>query len=343
MNVSNIKAEALDTPLEISKKTVVINHFKQPHQQQQQQQQEQDSKLFKDSTIKLAPLSRKQNTSPDLNDDIINNDLLSNSKFLNRPNLQRKSSSLLIKGNSFVFKDISSQIKNTEKLIDIAKLKSETIKQKQQLPLNRVINDTNNNEMEKLISKSQNFYTNSVSQLKYSQSMKLKQITNRSISDSNNNNNNSLATTTTSTTLNNYNKNSKSIENFKIPKIKLRFTITESDLKYVDYSRNRAQITQSNIDDQQKQQQQRLEFRLNKLNDYNNRNNSLFKNFEHIKPSSMLNTKLKPIQTKNDPKQQQQQVPDRILNKCVREELGLLDDSDDNEFDYFDNEDEIFL
>ena len=114
-------------------------------------------------------------------------------------------------------------------------------------------------------------------------------------------------------------------------------------MKYVDYSRNRAQITQSNIDDQQKQQQQRLEFRLNKLNDYNNRNNSLFKNFEHIKPSSMLNTKLKPIQTKNDPKQQQQQVPDRILNKCVREELGLLDDSDDNEFDYFDNEDEIFL
>ena len=48
-------------------------------------------------------------------------------------------------------------------------------------------------------------------------------------------------------------------------------------------------------------------------------------------------------QTKNDPKQQQQQVPDRIINKCVREELGLLDDSDDNEFDYFDNEDEIFL
>ena len=124
MNVSNIK-EAIDTPLEISKKTVVINHFKQPNQQQQQQQQqEQDSKLFKDSTIKLAPLSRKQNTSPDLNDDIINNELLSNSKFLNRPNLQRKSSSLLIKGNSFVLKDISSQIKNTEKLIDIAKLKS---------------------------------------------------------------------------------------------------------------------------------------------------------------------------------------------------------------------------
>jgi hypothetical protein len=340
MNVSNIK-EAIDTPLEISKKTVVINHFKQPNQQQQQQQQqEQDSKLFKDSTIKLAPLSRKQNTSPDLNDDIINNELLSNSKFLNRPNLQRKSSSLLIKGNSFVLKDISSQIKNTEKLIDIAKLKSETIKQKQQLPLNRVINDTNNNEMNKVISKSQNFYTNAVSQLKYSQSMKLKQLTNRSISDNNNNNSNINSLTTTTTTLNNYNNNLKSIENFKIPKIKLRFTITESDLKYVDYSRNRAQINQSNIDDQK---HQRLEFHLNKLTDYNNRNNSLLKNFKHIKPSNMLNTKLKPIQTKNDPKQQQQQVPDRIINKCVREELGLLDDSDDNEYDYFDNEDEIFL
>ena len=139
---------------------------------------------------------------------------------------------------------------------------------------------------------------------------------NRSISDGLVNNKNSTN-----------DKPIKTIETLKIPKVKLRFTITEADLKYSDFSRNKAQ----NIEDKQNYQQ-RLNFRLSKLTEYTK--NDLYKSLETNKVSN----KLKPIQSKQQPII----VNSKTINKSVKEELGIID-SDDNEFDYFDNEDEIFL